>query len=86
MYASKALRIFRDALDRVMDEKKIAIEKLLAFPEVCRDLFYINLEKGGCPIVNTAVDSAHMHSELNRKVVQLLESWGVFSRIIEQGK
>lgn len=80
-------RIFKDALGRVMEEQKNAIDKLLSFSGVLRKFFFINQDKGGCPIVNTAVDSSHVHSELNRKVTRLLENWcGFFSRIINQGK
>lgn len=74
-------------LTHAIGEKNNAVEKLLLFPEFFKKVFSRNLIKGGCPIVNTAVDSSHIHSELNKKVTLILERWRkLMVAVMEKGK
>ena len=54
------------------------------------DTFHRSIEEssiqGGCPILNTAVDSDDAHPALRQRVQQVLYQWrGLISRIVQQG-
>ncbi len=61
-------------------------EKLLAYPKTFRKIYSHILESGGCPILNTAVDSSEVNSLLLNAVQQVIEKWkSTIISIIEEG-
>ncbi len=52
-----------------------AIEKLLVYPETHRTILAIPFLKGGCPILNTSVDSDDTHPMLKERAIKALHSW-----------
>jgi AcrR family transcriptional regulator len=77
-----ALAVFDYNLNKVasiiskeMDRRRSAKEKLLVYGEV-----YSNYEKyafpfGGCPILNTAIESDDTHPELKKQVAVAINNW-----------
>jgi TetR/AcrR family transcriptional repressor of nem operon len=79
----KILARFRERLDK----DTTGTEKLYSIVAVFRDMVTNPVIKGGCPMVNTAIDSTDSHPELKKRAknaVQTLESYIVFK--IEEGK
>lgn len=64
-----------------MEKKPTYREKLLVYPEVLSDFSEDRLPKGGCPILNTAVESDDTHPELKQLACAALMRWK--NRIIE---
>ena len=50
-------------------------QKLFAYPRTFREIFRQVLEGGGCPIVNTAVDSCDVNEPLREAVRAVIEEW-----------
>ncbi len=50
-------------------------EKLLAYPKTFREIYGKVIAGGGCPIVNTAVDSSELHGPLQRRVREEILRW-----------
>lgn len=50
-------------------------EKLLAYPNTFRDISRRILESGGCPILNTAVDSCEVNALLQGAVQKVINKW-----------
>ncbi|NMH28151.1 TetR/AcrR family transcriptional regulator [Flavobacterium sp. SE-s28] len=66
----------QDAFNQEIETKKNYREKLLVFPSRYEKMFESQLmEKGGCPILNTAIDSDDTHPELRVKAFQAVISW-----------
>ncbi|OKH53189.1 TetR family transcriptional regulator [Calothrix sp. HK-06] len=69
--------------------KQNAIERLQAIVDVFR--IYIDnpqhpIIKGGCPLLNTAIESDDAHPALKARAQQAMDSWRqLFRRIIEKG-
>ncbi len=69
--------------------KQHAVERLQAIVDVFR--IYINnpenpIIKGGCPLLNTAIESDDAHPALKARAQQAMDSWRLlFRRIIEKG-
>jgi AcrR family transcriptional regulator len=77
-----ALAAFDHNLDKVnsiinqeMTKYKSAKEKLLVYGKVYAGLINYSFPPGGCPILNTAVESDDTHPELRKKVVAAINSW-----------
>lgn len=49
--------------------------KLFAYPRTFREIFRQVLERGGCPIVNTAVDSCDVNEPLREAVRAVIDEW-----------
>ena len=88
-----ALQAFDYAVDRMREEfatairgKFKAIERLRAIMEVFRkmpDGFPI---EGGCPVLNTIVESDYAHPALRQRARQAMQEWHDFiRRIVERG-
>ncbi len=76
----KKLRFF-------INQKESAIEKLLAFNESFLKIYEENYLTGGCPILNTAVDSGDTHPELGKRVNIVIAGWNnMIINIINEGK
>jgi AcrR family transcriptional regulator len=70
----------------VILSKENACEKLIAFANFFLDEFPIISGKGGCPILNAAIDSDNVHPPLKERVAQAIEDWtNNVSRIVYSG-
>lgn len=56
-----------------MEKKKTVREKLLVYADVYNSPY--GFPDGGCPILNTAVESDDTHDALKKKVVDVILSW-----------
>lgn len=67
-------------------ERDSAIGKLLVYPETHRQILKLPFLKGGCPVLNTSVDSDDTHPQLREKVLAALQLWrNSVERIITKG-
>lgn len=62
------------------------LEKLLAYPRTYRAIAQSMISNGGCPVLNTAVDSSGINVALHRAVCKIISVWknGIVA-IIEKG-
>ncbi|HEY1040175.1 MAG TPA: TetR/AcrR family transcriptional regulator [Bacteroidia bacterium] len=67
-------------------ERESSIDKLLVYPETHRQILKLPFLKGGCPVLNTSVDSDDTHPELKGKAIAALNLWrSSIERIISKG-
>jgi len=70
-------------IQEVVRSKKNACDKLIAFANFYLDQFMEISRKGGCPILNAAIDSDNIHPPLKARVVEAIETWiNTVTRII----
>jgi AcrR family transcriptional regulator len=70
----------------VIRSKNNAGDKLIALANYYLDHFSDINRKGGCPILNAAIDSDNVHPPLKKKVEQAIETWtDTVARIIHNG-
>ncbi|MBD0267206.1 MAG: TetR/AcrR family transcriptional regulator [Cyanobacteria bacterium Co-bin8] len=63
-----------------------AVDRLLAMLEVYRHYIDNPPIEGGCPILNTAVESDDTHPVMRQRVRQALDSWqSLIRRVLERG-
>jgi len=63
------------------------VRRLRAFAATFLDFFEETVQKGGCPILNTAVDSDDAHPRLHEEVRRVLTAWeGRLVAMVEAGK
>ncbi|MGA7827395.1 MAG: TetR/AcrR family transcriptional regulator [Geobacteraceae bacterium] len=63
------------------------VGKLRAFAATFLDFFEETVQKGGCPILNTAVDADDAHPRLHEEVRRVLTAWeGRLVAMVEAGK
>ena len=75
-----------EKIQSVIRLKQNACDKLIAFANFYLDGFAELTRKGGCPILNAAIDSDNVHPPLKRKVFQAIETWtDTVARIIHNG-
>lgn len=80
---SKVLARFRERLDKDNN----STEKLHSIIATFRDFVTDPVVKGGCPIVNTAIDSTDSHPELKQRAKQAVQTLEKYITIkIEEGK
>ena len=73
-------------VQKAVSPKLDACDKLIAFARMYLDNFDEIERQGGCPMLNTAVDSDHVHPELKKKVAHYLELWtDSITRILYKG-
>ena len=73
-------------INQVLNTKKNANDKLIAFANFYLDNFSEISRFGGCPLLNATVDSDFSHPVLKKRVAQAVESWiGSISQIIYTG-
>lgn len=60
---------------QVLRSKENACEKLIAFANFYLDEFAAICQKGGCPLLNAAVDSDNVHKPLKSRVENALNKW-----------
>ena len=73
-------------IENVIRSKDNACDKLIAFANFYLDHFVKISRKGGCPLLNAAIDSDHIHPRLKKRVAEAIEIWlGTVSRIVYNG-
>lgn len=55
--------------------KENACDKLIAFANYYLDEFAEISRKGGCPLLNAAIDSDNVHPPLQKRVARAVETW-----------
>jgi len=64
-----------EKIQSVIRSKQNACDKLIAFANFYLDGFAELTRKGGCPILNAAIDSDNVHPPLKRRVAQAIKTW-----------
>ena len=59
----------------VIRAQKNACDKLIAFASFYLDHFTEISRKGGCPLLNAAIDSDNIHPPLKKRVSEAIETW-----------
>lgn len=78
-------QITRHYMDAIRSQRH-AVERLLAMLEVYRGLGDHPLGAGGCPILNTAVESDDTHPKLRQRARLAMESWhSLIQRLLRKG-
>ena len=73
-------------IGNVIRSKDNACDKLIAFANFYLDHFIEISRKGGCPLLNAAVDSDHIHPLLKERVVEAIETWiNTVTKIVSNG-
>jgi len=81
-----AIARMRDRLLEALEEKKTAADKLFALLEVGRNAFRDEAFRGGCPIMNLAVESDDADPELRELARDAMARLvGLFERVIDEG-
>jgi TetR/AcrR family transcriptional regulator, transcriptional repressor for nem operon len=74
-------------IKKEMDTRNTAIEKLLVYIDVYDNFLQNPFPIGGCPILNTAVESDDTHPALKLKAAKAILDWkNNIEHIIKQGK
>ena len=83
-------RSARCVLQRFTDRlegKTSAVDRLLVYPEIFRGNFADPPVPGGCPILNTAIESDDAHPMLRERAQAAMDRWRMRIRtIVEDGK
>ena len=69
------LRFIRDRLREGILDGRTVLDQLLAYPKTFREIFRQVLQSGGCPIVNTAIDSDNVNEVLQDAVRTVIGEW-----------
>ena len=73
-------------IENVALSKDNACDKLIAFANFYLDGFTELCRKGGCPLLNAAIDSDHIHPPLKERVSEAIETWiNAVTKIIHSG-
>ena len=73
-------------ISRVVRSKNNACDKLIAFANFYLDEFAELSSKGGCPLLNAAIDSNNVHPALKERVHKAIDTWVLsVSQIIHKG-
>ncbi len=81
-----ARALIHERMDTEASRKSNAVEKLRAIFDMYRTFPEFWPIKGGCPILNTAVEADDTNPLLRKKVVEALEIWRrFFASIIQRG-
>jgi TetR/AcrR family transcriptional regulator, transcriptional repressor for nem operon len=73
-------------IGEVVHAKEDACDKLIALANYYLDSFVEISRKGGCPVLNTAVDSDDVHENLKKRVESAIRNWmKTVSRIVVAG-
>jgi len=62
-------------ISKVVCSKENACDKLIAFANFYLDAFAEICQKGGCPILNAAVDADNVHEPLKERVAHAVGEW-----------
>ena len=69
------LSFIRDRLRNNILDGRTVLDQLLAYPKTFREIFRRVLQFGGCPIVNTAIDSGDVNESLQDAVRTAIGEW-----------
>jgi AcrR family transcriptional regulator len=73
-------------IENVVRPKENACDKLIAFANFYLDEFREISHKGGCPLLNAAIDSDNIHPPLKERVAEAIEIWiNAVARIVYSG-
>jgi len=75
-----------EKIGSAVGSKENACDKLIAFANFYLDHFIEISRKGGCPLLNAAVDSDNIHPSLKERVAEAIETWiNTVTRIVYSG-
>jgi AcrR family transcriptional regulator len=75
-----------EKIGSAVGSKENACDKLIAFANFYLDHFMEIARKGGCPLLNAAVDSDNIHPPLKERVAEAIETWiNTVTRIVYSG-
>jgi TetR/AcrR family transcriptional repressor of nem operon len=75
-----------EKIGNAVGSKENACDKLIAFANFYLDHFMEIARKGGCPLLNAAVDSDNIHPPLKERVAEAIETWiNTVTRIVYSG-
>jgi len=75
-----------EKIGSAVGSKENACDKLIAFANFYLDHFMEIARKGGCPLLNAAVDSDNIHPPLKERVAEAIETWiNTVTRIVYGG-
>jgi TetR/AcrR family transcriptional repressor of nem operon len=81
------IRALNKRVAEALRDKESATDKLAAYTEYYRANWKRMFERGGCPILNAAVEADDNLSFLKKEVQQSIKNWAQrLSKIIEEGK
>jgi len=81
------MSIIIDQITAIVRTRKHACDKLVAYAGYYIDCYQSICEKGGCPILNAAVDSDNRELPVRKNVLQTIEMWlNSIIQIVESGK
>jgi TetR/AcrR family transcriptional regulator, transcriptional repressor for nem operon len=81
-----AVAQFKDRYRIILRSKYHAIDRLQAIVDIFRSNIDNPIVKGGCPILNTAIESDDTHPALRERAKQAMNSWReMVSQIIQKG-
>lgn len=80
------LTFIRERLRANVQGARTFLDRLLAYPQTFREIFRQVLQAGGCPIVNTAVDSDNVNELLQDAVRAAIGEWkGSMVALVDSG-
>ena len=78
--------LVRQRFASALEGKRGAVERLLAIVDVFHDTIADPVVPGGCPLLNTAVESDDTHPELRARARATMDEWrDLIRRIVERG-
>lgn len=81
------ISLISNGLKRVMEAEENAADRLRAMVQFYRDFFVTVVSRGGCPMLNTAVEADDSHPALKQRAAATLLSWhDAIVRTIQRGK
>ena len=81
-----ALQLVTERFARALADKKNAVDRLLAIIEVFRNYMADPPVPGGCPIMNTAIESDDAHPVLRLRARRAMDEWRqLIERIVAKG-
>ena len=70
-----AVEVMRGRFDAALEGKKSALERLFAIVDVLGALAEDPPVPGGCPVLNTAVESDGVHPVLKERAAEAMDGW-----------
>jgi AcrR family transcriptional regulator len=65
----------KNIISEEMSKRASFKKQLLAYVEIYNDFLSLPFPKGGCPILNTAIEADDTHPELRKKASEAIISW-----------
>ncbi|KAF3889216.1 MULTISPECIES: TetR/AcrR family transcriptional regulator [Nostocales] len=81
-----AIAQMKERYRTILRSKHCAVDRLQAIVDIFRSNIDNPIIKGGCPILNTAIESDDTHPALRERAKQAMDSWReIVSQIIQKG-